>query len=97
LVVVGLGNGLLLPQLLETVLSRTGPTHGNGFRSAVYRATGRWHHWRCYPRRCFSVPGRGTPPAAFAQAFGLAVALDVAISVAMVLVFALPRTNRPQG
>jgi len=44
-----------------------------------------------------ACPGVGTPPAAFAQAFGLAVALDVAISVATVLVFALPRTNRPQG
>jgi hypothetical protein len=42
------------------------------------------------------MPGRGHGTAAFAQAFGLAVALHVAISVAMVLVFALPRTNGPR-
>jgi hypothetical protein len=43
------------------------------------------------------MPGRGHGTAAFAQGVRLALALHVAISLATVLVFALPRTNGPRG
>lgn len=97
LILVGLGNGLLLPQLLNTVLARIRPEEAgmaSGVLSTGQQIGGSVGVALIGVLFYGTLGAHGHGVAAFASAFGSAVALNLAIAaIATLLVCALPRPN----
>jgi EmrB/QacA subfamily drug resistance transporter len=99
LVVVGVGNGLLLPQLLNTVLSRIGPNEvgmASGVLSTGQQVGGALGVAVIGVLFFSALGGPGGQVASYGHALGIAVGLNVLIAlVATALLFALPKVNKP--
>ncbi|MEV6609591.1 MFS transporter [Kutzneria sp. NPDC051319] len=95
LVVVGIGNGLLLPQLLNTVLSRVGPNEvgmASGVLSTGQQVGGAVGVAVIGVVFFSALGGPGGHVASYGYALGVAVGLNVLIAVvATVLLLALPK------
>lgn len=101
LTVVGLGNGLLLPQLLNTVLARIGPNEvgmASGVLSTGQQVGGAVGVAVIGVLFFDDLGPTGHGVAGYAHAFGTAVILNLVIAViATALLFALPRGDRARA
>ncbi|WP_328674638.1 MFS transporter [Streptomyces sp. NBC_00322] len=101
LALVGLGNGLLLPQLLNTVLSRIDPSEigmASGVLSTGQQVGGAVGVAVVGMFFFDALPQHGSLVARYAHAFGTAAVLNLAIAaIATALLFALPRPTPAEG
>ena len=101
LALVGLGNGLLLPQLLNTVLSRIDPSEigmASGVLSTGQQVGGAVGVAVVGMFFFDALPQHGSLVARYAHAFGTAAVLNLAIAaIATALLFALPRQKPAEG